>query len=115
MVNPFDVFRKDLEKTAKIDGLEGEIKYRELTMGEADSFNKRLLKNYNGKGDPTVDMNEATKIGYEKLELCMLEPKMTVKQLQKLPTSAGKAINAIIKLIDGIDDAIIDDEGNSKD
>ena len=116
MGNPFDVFRKDLEKTATVEGLDGEIKYRELTMGEADAFNKRLLKDYDGKGDPSIDMNEATKIGYEKIELCMIEPKMTVKQLQKLPASASKTINAIIRLIDGNTDEVIDEEtGNSKD
>jgi hypothetical protein len=113
--NPFDIFRTEIEKTAHVEALDGDIKYRELTMGEADAFNKRLLKDYTGSGEPTIDMAEATRIGYEKIELCLIEPKMTVPQLQKLPASASKAINEIIRLIDGTTEEVVDEEGNSSD
>ncbi len=111
--NPFDIFIIG-EKTAFIEELNTEIKYRDLTMAESDAFNKRLLKDFDGKGDPTIDLDEATKINYEKIELALIEPKMTVKDLKKLPTSASKAISAIVKAIDGKEDEI-DDEGKSDD
>ena len=113
MANPFDVFTKT-EKTTFIEALDAEIKFRDLTMAEADAFNKRLLKDYNGKGDPTIDLAEATAINYEKVALALIEPKMTVKDLKALPTSASKAIGEIIKAIDGKEEGL-DEEGNSKD
>ena len=110
-VNPFDVFTTT-EKTVRIEALNADIKLRELTMAESDSFNKRLLKGYSGKGDPEINMEEATQINYEKVALCLIEPKMTVEQLQALPSSASKAINQIVKIIDGREDGPEEEEGN---
>ena len=111
--NPFDAYKTE-NKTVFIEALNSDVTYRELTMLEADNFNKRLLKNYDGKGDPTIDLEEATKINYEKVALALIEPKMTVKELQALPTSASKAIAEIAKVIDGKEDTT-DEEGNSED
>lgn len=102
-VNPFDAYIME-EKIVYIEALNAEVKLRPLTMGESDAFNKRLIKGYTGKGEPTVDMEEATKINYEKVALAMIEPKMSVEQLQALPSSASKAINEIVKHIDGRED-----------
>lgn len=111
--NPFDAFIAS-EKTTHIKALGADIKYRELTMGESDAFNKRLLKDYDGKGDPTIDLAEATKINYEKIEKCLIEPIMSVENLQALGASASKAINEIVKVIEG-KEGDTDDEGNSED
>ena len=109
--NPFDAYTIE-EQTVTIEGF-GDIKLRSLSMAETDAFNKRLLKGYTGKGDPEIDMVEATKINYEKIEMAMIEPKMTVKQLQALPSTASKVIGEIVKAIDGREDEV-DDEGNEK-
>lgn len=111
--NPFDVYNASETKKAFVKELNSEVEYRELTMAEADAFNKRLLKDYKGSGDPVVDIAEATKISYEKIALALVSPKMTVKDLQALPTSASKAISAIARLIDG--NEAVDEEGNSED
>ena len=108
--NPFDMFRLG-EQTIFIDELQAEVKYRSLTMSESDAFTKRLLGDYTGKGDPKVDLNEATKINYEKAALCMLEPKMSIDELKALPVTASKAINAIVKAIDGREDEEKEDGG----
>lgn len=100
ITNPFEIY-KISEKVVHIKELNADIKLRDLTMKEADEFSKRLLKNYTGKGEPTFDMNEATEINYEKVALAMIEPKMTVAELKALPSTAYKAINEIIKYIDG--------------
>lgn len=111
--NPFDAYAVE-NKTVHIEALNADVTLRELTIAESDSFNKRLLKGYTGKGEPTVDMEEATKINYEKVALAMIEPKMTVEQLQALPASAGKAIQEIVKHIDGREDDELEEatEGN---
>ncbi len=102
--NPFAIFNAMEEKTAHIEALNADIKYRELTMSESDAFNKRLLKDYKGVGEPTVDLSEASAISYEKIALCLIDPIMTVDDLKNLPTSAAKAIGEISKVIEGRED-----------
>ena len=113
--NPFDKFVTET-KTAHIDSLDYDITYRELTMAESDAFNKRLIKGYDKENGAEFDMNEATQVGYEKIELCLIDPKMTAEDLKKLGTSATKAINEILKVIEGGADDMVDKEtGNSED
>jgi hypothetical protein len=114
--NAFDMFNANEVKTAKIEALNGaEVKYRELTMTEADSFSQRLIKDYGTDGSkPVIDFDEATKIKYEKASLVLIEPKMSVEDLRALPSSAMGAINEINALIDGSDDDSVDEEGNSE-
>ncbi len=109
--NPFAKFTAGQEKKAYVEALDYEITYRELTMLESDGFSKRLLKNYKGKDNANIDMNEATKIMYEKIALCLIDPKITVDELKQLEVSATKAIQEIGKLIDGREDED-EDEGN---
>lgn len=109
-VNPFDTLISE-EKEVVIEDF-GTVVIRDLTMAESDGFNKRLLKNYTGKGDPEIDMAEATAINYEKVALAMVKPTMTVKQLQALPSSASKVIGEIVKAIDGREDNEEGNEGN---
>ena len=101
--NPFDLFKLGTQKVF-IEALEADIEFRSLTMAESDAFNKRLLGDYTGKGDPQIDLAEATKINYEKVALCMSEPAMSIADLKALPVTASKAINEIVKAIDGRED-----------
>ena len=115
--NPFAIF-SDTQKTAFIKAFDAEITYRELTMAEADMFNKRLVKDYKpGSGEPNINMDEVTLVAYEKIAMCMIEPVMTVEELQGLGASASKTIQEIGKLIDGrqalVDDEL-DEEGNQE-
>ena len=112
--NPFDAYAVE-ERKVKIEALAGyEVTLIDLPIAEADAFNKRLLKDYTGKGDPVIDLNEATKINYEKVSKCLVEPKMTVAELNALGSRGAKAITEIVKAIDGKDDSV-DEEGNSDD
>lgn len=111
--NPFDLFTLG-EQTAFIDALEAEVTFRSLTMSESDAFNKRLLGNYDGKGDPTIDIAEATKINYEKVALCLVSPKMSIADLKALPVTATKAISEIVKAIDGREEDDADEESKDE-
>jgi len=101
--NPFKLFELG-EQTVFIEALEAEVKYRSLTMSESDAFNKRLLGDFDGKGDPKIDLNVATATNYEKVALCLIEPKMSIADLKALPVTAAKAITEIVKAIDGRED-----------
>lgn len=111
--NPFDAYAPT-EEVVFIEAFGSEITLRDLTMAESDAFNKRLLKGYTGKGDPEIDMIEATKINYEKVALCLIKPQpMTVAELQALGNKAQKAITEIVKHIDGRDEEE-EEEGNEE-
>lgn len=97
-------------KTAFIEEFDSEIKYRELTMAENDAFNLRLLKNYSAD-NTNVDIEEATKIAYEKIALCLIEPKVTVEDLKALGSGVSVVINKINKVISGAE-LEVDSEGN---
>ena len=101
--NPFSLFTLG-EQTVFIEAFQAEVTFRALTMAESDAFNKRLLGDYTGKDDATIDIAEATKINYEKVAKCLIEPKMTIEDLKALPVTASKAIAEIVKAIDGRED-----------
>ena len=112
--NPFDAYAV-AERKVVIKALDNyEVTIKDLSIAEADAFNKRLLKDYTGKGDPIIDLEEATKINKEKVAKCLIEPKMTVAEIDALGTRGAKAIAEIVKEIDGKDEAT-DEEGNSED
>lgn len=113
--NPFDAFAVT-ERKVVIEALDNyEVTLKDLTIAEADGYNKRLLKDYTGKGDPVIDLEEATKINYEKVAKALIDPKMTVAQLQALGTQGSKAITEIVKAIDGKDDFVDSETGNLSD
>lgn len=97
-------------KTAFIEEFDSEIKYREITMAENDAFNLRLLKNYSADNS-NVDIEEATQIAYEKIALCLIEPKVTVEDLKALGSGVSVVINKINKIISG-GELELDAEGN---
>ena len=108
--NPFSIFSIN-NQTVHIEALEADVTIRPLTMAESDAYNKRLLGKYDGKGDPTIDLNVATAINYEKVAMCLVEPKMSIPDLKALPTTATKAIGEIVKAIDGrVDEESDEDE-----
>ena len=114
--NPFSKFTEHTTLTATIKALGADIKYRELTMDEADQFNIRLMGEERGIGqERSFNMKDATEIAYEKIALCLIEPAMSIDDLKALPASASAAINEISKLIEGQVDEMSDKEGNYED
>ena len=81
-------------------------------MAETDAFNKRIVKGYDENGNPDMDIKAANEIKYEKVAMALIEPKMTVGDLKKLPASALKAITEINILISGEQEELTDEEGN---
>jgi hypothetical protein len=112
LANVFAQFAGHEPKTAKIKALDNaEIKYRTLTMKEADDFQKKTIKGFDSDGKPQFDFDAIGDIRNEKISLCLLEPKMTIKELEALSSEASKALIEIEALVSGTVD-MIDDEGN---
>ena len=115
MMNPFDAFKGLAAHKAKIEALNGyEITYRKLTRAEADAFNDRIVKEYDANGKPIIDMKAITDIVYEKIALCLIEPKMTIEELKALEADSDTAMSEIVKLLEKQPEKK-DDEGNPKD
>ena len=114
--NPFLAFMGVDKKKAKIKALgDSEITYRELTLAEQDEFTKRIIKDFGKDGsEATVNLEEASKIKYEKLALVLIDPKMTVDELKSMHgKGASEAIAEILSLIEGDEDDS-EEEGNEE-
>ena len=112
LANVFAQFQGHTEKKANIKALDGaEITYRTLTMKENDAFQKRTVKGFDSEGKPEFNFDEFSKIKYEKIALGLIEPVMTVAELEDLDGDATKVLNEIEALISGTKE-LVDDEGN---
>ena len=82
-----------------------------LTVSEADGFQKRSIKGFDENGKPEFNFDEINDIRYEKIALCLIEPKMTVDDLRNLDASATKALIEIEAVISGMVEEPLDSEG----
>lgn len=96
----FDKFKVG-NKVAKVESLGITVTYRELTISEVDAFNSRIIDGVDGDGKARIDYEEAGRIRYEKIALCLISPRTTVEELLGLSASAIGAINELAVLIDG--------------
>ena len=109
--NPFDALLQSATKTLEFEGIT--IKYRELSIGEDDAFNLRLVngfKEIDGEMKPNINMKEANAIKYEKVSKMLVEPKMSVADLKALPKSIASRL--FEELLSTDDDELVDAEGN---
>ena len=92
-----------------------EIRYRELTMREQDSFTSRLIKDSNGVtgGDttPNINYDAFNEIKYEKAAAILVEPSVTADELREF-RGFGAMLNEINALADKSDGEGLDEEGN---
>lgn len=110
--NVFAKFQNQEVLVGKVNTLDGaEVKYRRLTMLEQDTFQKKYIDGFNSDGKPNVNFDAMSDTKYERVSLCLIEPKMSVEDLKNLSSDATPAINEIDNLISGVSD-LVDDEGN---
>jgi len=115
LMNPFDAFKGLASHTAKIKALNDyEITFRKLTRAEADQFNDKIIKEYDENGKPIIDMKAISEIVYEKISLCLIEPKMSIDELKSLEADSDSAMGEIVKLLEKQPEKV-DKEGNQKD
>ena len=113
--NIFAQFAGHEVKTATIEALDGaEIKYRTLTIKEADDFQKKMIKSFNDEGKPELNFDAMSKVRNEKIALCLIEPKMTVKELEELSAEAGKALAEIEALVSELESEITNQHKTGK-
>jgi len=106
-INPFAQFSVPEVFTKQIESLNYEISYRKLTAAEEDNFNVRMVEGVDRSKKEEVNLKEAVKIKYEKMAMQLIDPKTTVGELQKLPSSVISEVYSAIT-----EDDMIDEKGN---
>lgn len=97
----FDKF-KTQTKVVKVKSLDNEeITIRELTVRESDDFYKKILGEPKEDGSITFNHKMLFSLKVEKVSIAMVNPKMTVEELNELSESAVEVINEIADAIDG--------------
>jgi len=107
MANPFSKYTLKT-KEIKVKALnDAKVTIQELSVGKSNDYYGRLFSKLDGEGKPVLNTGEIVKVKLEKVAEAMIEPKMTMEELQGLSAKAG---NAISEISDAIDE--LSNEGN---
>ncbi len=110
--NPFDIFKQEV-KTAHIESINATVQYKELTLKELDALNKSMVKGYDPvTNEPDLDMDAALMLKYKKVEMMLVEPTITVEELQEFTGDGQKFIKEMLALLAKVDNELVDEEGN---
>ena len=109
-INPFDIFAIN-NRTEFIKALNTEVTFRPLTKKESDEFNTKLLGDYSGEGEVNIDLKLANKINMQKVANCLIEPKITIEEMNAYGSGINDAINEIVGYIDNRKNEDDDEEG----
>ena len=111
MANPFDMFTPK-ESKHKIKALNGaEVTLRDLTAEESSVITAKMFDGYDEVGRAKLRVGGFAASNIERVATALVEPKMTVRQLNKLSASSSDAINELVAIISPIK-LTEDDEGN---
>jgi len=103
MSNPFDKFNVN-NTTHFIEALDASVTLRDLTYAESEKFLKQVISGEEADGTPIINMDALSDTLLEKISLVMIEPAMTVEQLQSLAGSSRSALAEIGKIVEGLGD-----------
>ncbi len=100
MSNIFDQFLPK-EKTYKLESLGGqEVIIRKLSYGESQKIGNASIKGIDKDGNPQIDFKEAQRAKFKKISAALVDPKMTVGQLEALSEDAEPVIDELFKIVD---------------
>jgi len=97
-----NVFSKYLDNTKvhKIKALGAEVTLRDLTLKEIKDVANSMIKGTDSKGNPEIDYEKANESKLLKISMALVEPKMTVPELEALGRGASDAIDEIFAIVD---------------
>lgn len=99
--NPFAKFKTNT-KTVEIKNF-GSVTLRQQTIAEAHEYNASIYKDFGFSDKPKVDVIAVAKANLQKVANSLLEPKVTLEDLQGLGRSADPIIADILTEIDDWD------------
>ena len=99
-VNPFAKFElATKEITVKALG-DAKVTIREMNVGDSNRYYTELFLDVDEEGKPKVSTEFIIRVKMEKVSKCMVEPEMSIDELQALGAKAGEAIGEIADAID---------------
>jgi len=100
MANPFDMFKAE-ETTHTIKALNGaKITLKNLSLQESTRVDTIMYtKGFKDDGTPILSMEDITAAKLLRLSLALVEPTMSVKDLESLSIQSMEAINEITDII----------------
>ena len=97
--NPFDLF-KPTETSHKIAALNGaEVTLKTLSQAEKAEIDAVLYSGGFEDGKPVLSMEALNKANIVKLSKILVEPKMSIKDLERLSVEVDSAFKEIIDLV----------------
>ncbi len=77
-----------------------EVTIKTLTYGESQKISNETIDGIDSNGDPQINFEEANRAKLKKISASLVEPRMTIKQLEALGTEADDVIDQLYKLVD---------------
>ena len=100
MANVFDIYAPS-ESKHKIKALDGaEVTLRELTLKEVKEIANGMIKGTDADGNPDIDYEKANQSQMKKVSMALVDPKMTIADLEKLGRGAKAALDEIFAIVD---------------
>ncbi len=95
------------------------VTLKKLSYGENQKISNASIDGVDSNGNPQINFEEANRAKFKKISKALVDPVMTVKQLEALDSDADDLIDELFKLVDpktwqSIEDAknADGDEGN---
>jgi len=82
--------------TVHLKSLGADVQMRNLTLKEQETFGDKAIKGFDVDGEPILDMKAIALSRLEKVCLHMVEPKITLKDLQGLSADVKEFITEVL-------------------
>ena len=100
MENPFNKFSIKTKQVTIKSLNNAKITLKQPTIADNDEFRKGVFNSTNSDGKPQLNYDNLHASNLRKISSCMVEPKMTIEELNALSVSADEALAEIISEID---------------
>ena len=92
------------EEVIKLSSIDGEVKIKELSVKENNEVHRLLFKNaqIKSKDDIKFDLANSIDALILKVHFGLVEPKMSVEQLNKLGSGAAEFLKEVAEAIDDL-------------
>ena len=109
----FDRYEAKADKVF-LESLDAEVLMRNLTLKEQETFGDKVVKGFDKEGEPILDMKAITLSRLEKVCLHMVEPKISLKELQGLSSDVKEFIAEVLDYYKTDEEAEIEGELKGK-
>ncbi len=96
--NFFSQYLPQAEEVTLKDG--NVVKLKKLSYGQSQAISNESIDGIDHDGNPEINFKEAQRSKLKKISQALVEPKMTVKQLESLTDNADDIIQELFEIVD---------------